>query len=143
MDRRVSVTRTIEVPAPAGHVLGAVQNIKNIEHCEVKADAVTVFPDSDAHGWYAVRGHFAGVPWRGRFTYALNANGFHSHNEKRTVEGGFRVEPLRDDHCVVAHYEEYVLARWLVPLRGAIRQYLRWSMSRELEDLAALATSTS
>jgi len=44
--------------------------------------------------------------------------------------------------CTVIHYEQYVLARWLVPLRSAIRAYLRWSMSRELRDLERLIAAS-
>ena len=101
-----------------------------------------VSPDTASSGTYKVRGRFAGVPWRGEFAYVLNDAGFHSRNagipaEEATIEGGFVVTPLAGG-CTVIHYEQYLLARWLVPLKQLVRLYLRWSMSRELRDLERL-----
>ena len=131
-----------EMPCPKEDAVAAIWEIKNIERTEVKADAVVVSPDTSSTGTYRVRGRFAGVPWRGEFAYFLNDAGFHSRNadkppEEATIEGGFVVTPLADG-CTVIHYEQYVLAPWLVPLKHVIRMYLRWSMSRELRDLARL-----
>src|SRR5262249_29121762 len=93
-----------------------------------------------------VRGQFAGVPWRGHLAYVLHDGGFHSRNvgvppEEATIEGGFIVTPLAGG-CTVIHYEQYVLARWLVPLRSAIRAYLRGGMSREVRDLERLIAAS-
>jgi hypothetical protein len=135
-----------EMPYAREDAVAAIWEIKNIERTEVKADVVAVSPESSANGTYWVRGRFAGVPWRGEFAYFLNDAGFHSRNADRpadeaTIEGGFVVTPLADG-CTVIHYEQYVLARWLAPLKHVIRLYLRWSMSRELRDLERLIAAT-
>ena len=131
-----------EMPYPKREAVAAIWEIKNIERTEVKADAVVVSPETRDRGTYRVRGRFGGVPWRGEFAYFLNESGFHSRNagvppEDATIEGGFVVTPIADG-CTVIHYEQYVLARPLTPLRHLIRLYLRWSMSRELRDLERL-----
>lgn len=145
MTRRITVVCARELPCRRQDAVAAIQDIKNIEHTEVKADEVVVSPDTPTHGTYRVRGRFAGVPWRGQFAYSLNPGGFHSRNagvppEQATIEGGFVVTPVADG-CTVIHYEQYVLAAWLLPLRHAIRLYLRWSMGRELRDLERLIAS--
>jgi hypothetical protein len=142
MSRRITVVSARELPCRRRDAVSAIRDIKNIERTEVKADAVVVSPDTPERGTYRVRGRFAGVPWRGQFTYVLHDGGFHSRSagvppEQATIEGGFVVTPLAGG-CTVIHYEQYVLPRWLVPLRHAIRAYLRWSMARELRDLERL-----
>ena len=142
MRPRITVVCARELPCPREDAVVAIRNIKNIERTEVKADAVVVSPDTPTRGTYRVRGRFAGVPWRGHFAYVLHDAGFHSRTagvppEQATIEGGFVVTPLASG-CTVIHYEQYVLAAWLRPLRHAIRLYLRWSMARELRDLERL-----
>jgi hypothetical protein len=142
MGRRITVVSAREMRCPREEAVAAIWEIKNIERTEVKADAVDVEPETATRGTYRVRGRFAGVPWRGQFDYVLNDAGFHSRNagvapEEATIEGGFVVTPLADG-CTVIHYEQYVLARWLRPLKPAIHLYLRWSMARELRDLERL-----
>ena len=131
-----------ELPCTRADAVAAIQTIQNIERTEVKADEVVVSPETPTRGTYRVRGRFAGLPWRGQFAYFLHPGGFHSRNagvppEEATIEGGFVVTPLASG-CTVIHYEQYVLAAWLQPLRHAIRWYLRWSMARELRDLERL-----
>lgn len=145
MSRRVTAVEALELPCPPATALPAVWDIKNVERCEVKADAVTVHPRTDRDGSYDVRGRFAGIPWGGRFDYQLTPTGFHSRDadvppEQATVEGGFVVTPLGRDGCTVIHYEQYVLAPWLAPLRPLVRAYLHLSMKRELRDLRRLVT---
>jgi hypothetical protein len=142
----VEVVSTRTIPAPQDEVLPAVWEIKNIERCEVKADLVDVTKETDTRGSYKVRGHFAGVPWRGQFFYALHPKGFHSTNAEHprkgsTISGGFVVEPLSESECRVIHYEQYRLPVYFRPLRLPIQLYLRWSMRRELGDLARLVVS--
>ena len=142
----VEVISTRTIPVPQHRVLPAVWEIKNIERCEVKADVVDVTKESDTRGSYKVRGRFAGLPWRGEFFYELHAKGFHSTNafhprKGHTIEGGFVVEPVSDDQCLVIHYEQYQLPAYFWPLRTPIRLYLKWSMRRELADLARLVSS--
>ena len=76
------------------------------------------------------------MPWHGEFAYELNEGGFHSRTagvppEEATVEGGFVVAPIAGG-CTVIHYEQYVLAPWLRPIKPVVRMYLRWTMRREL-----------
>jgi hypothetical protein len=152
MTRRITVVSARELPCRRQDAVAAIRDIKNIERTEVKADAVVVSPETPERGTYRVRGRFACLPWQGQFDYVLHDGGFHSRNadvppEQATIEGGFVVTPLAVG-CTVIHYEQYVLPRWLVPLRHAIRVYLRWSMARELRDLerlieASRATGTS
>jgi hypothetical protein len=146
MGPRITTVCAREMPYPREDAVAAIWEIKNIERTEVKADAVVVSPDTSGMGTYRVRGRFAGVPWRGEFAYFLNEAGFHSRNadrpaEEATIEGGFVVTPLADG-CTVIHYEQYVLAPWLAPLKHVLRAYLRWSMSRELRDLERLIART-
>ncbi len=142
MSRRITVVVAREMPYPRDEALNAIWQIKNIERTEVKADAVDVSPISPRSGTYKVTGRFAGKRWDGEFAYDLNDGGFHSRNanvppEEATIEGGFVVTPTADG-CTVIHYEQYVLARYLLPIKFLIRAYLRWSMRRELRDLEAL-----
>ena len=142
MGPRITTVCAREMPYSREDAVAAIWEIKNIERTEVKADAVLVSPDTSATGTYRVRGRFAGVPWRGEFAYFLNDAGFHSRNayrpaEEATIEGGFVVTPLADG-CTVIHYEQYVLAPWLRPIKPVVWMYLRWSMRRELRDLEAL-----
>jgi hypothetical protein len=137
---RITVTAAIEVPSPPERALAAVWDIASIERFEVKADKVLVHPLGSRTGTYDVRGHFAGVPWHGRFEYELSDYGFHSRTAdvpraEATVEGGFLVTPLSEGECTVIHYEQYALAPWLRPFAPVVRAYLRWSMRRELRDL--------
>ena len=145
MRRHVTATSAIVLPCPPEHALPAIWDIRNIERCEVKADRVDVHPTDARAGSYDVRGRFAGVRWSGRFEYELDDRGFHSRTadvprNEATVEGGFVLTPLGEDHSTVLHYEQYVLAPWLAPLSGLVRAYLRWSMRRELRTLRALIT---
>jgi hypothetical protein len=148
MPNRVTVVSRRSMAVPPGHARAAVWDIQNIERTEVKADAVTVTKASPTVGSYTVRGRFAGVPWRGEFFYELNRTGFHSQNAPRsgkgpTVEGGFAVEALGDDACVVVHYEQYRLPWYFRPLRLGIVAYLKASMRRELRDLEQLVRAGS
>jgi hypothetical protein len=143
MPDRVTVVSRRTMRVPPARARAAVWDIQNIERTEVKADAVTVTKVSPTAGSYTVRGHFAGVPWRGEFFYELNPSGFHSRNAPRpgkgsTIEGGFTVEAVSDDACTVVHYEQYRLPWYFRPLRLGIVAYLRTSMRRELRDLEQL-----
>jgi hypothetical protein len=142
MGSRMTTVSTREIAFPREATLKAIWEIKNIELTEVKADAVDVDPETSTKGTYRVRGRFAGVPWHGEFEYELNEGGFHSRTagvppEEATVEGGFVVTPIAGG-CTVIHYEQYVLAPWLRPIKPVVRMYLRWTMRRELRDLEAL-----
>ena len=145
----VRAIRRRTVACPAERAIAAVQDIKSIELTEVKADRVEVFPESPTAGSYAVTGHFAHVPWRSRFAYRLHQSGFHSHKVEGEIprdwdiSGGFIVAPLDQASCLIVHYEDYGLPRYLAPLRGLIRLYLHWSMGVELRALEALLSRRS
>ncbi len=146
MGARITTVSARELPCSREAALDAIWTIKNIERTEVKADAVEVEPATSTVGTYKVRGRFAGVRWTGEFAYELNSSGFHSRTagvppERAKVEGGFVVTPIAGG-CTVIHYEQYVLAPWLRPLKPIIGAYLRWSMRRELRDLEELIAST-
>ena len=148
MRRRITALATIEVPRPPDVALPAIWDIKNIERCEVKADHVDVHPIDEQRGTYDVTGHFAGVPWKGRFEYETDARGFHSRTAgvpraEAKVEGGFLVTPLGEGECTVIHYEQYVLAPWLRPVAWLVVAYLGWSMRRELRTLRDLVVRAS
>ncbi len=140
MPNQVAVVSRRFIPVPSAHARAAVQEIQNIERTEVKADSVWVTKESPTIGSYRVQGHFAGVPWKGEFFYELHEKGFHSKNAPKpgkgsTISGGFVVEEISDDECLVVHYEQYRLPWYYRPLRGGIVAYLRYSMRRELRDL--------
>ncbi|HEY6316372.1 MAG TPA: hypothetical protein VI462_00620 [Acidimicrobiia bacterium] len=148
MARWITVVEALEVPRPPSTVLPAIWDIQNVERLERKADAVTVHPHGERNGTYEVEGHFAGVPWQGRFDYELHPTGFHSRDadvprDEATVEGGFFVTPLGAEHSTVIHYEQYVLAPWLAPLAPLVQRYLRHSMRRELRDLRRMVTGSA
>src|SRR5262249_8313778 len=72
----------------------------------------------------------------------LHDGGFHSRNvgvppEEATIEGGFIVTPLAGGGTVI-HYEQYVLARWLVPPPSPIPAFPRGGLSREFRGLQRL-----
>jgi hypothetical protein len=142
--RYVRALRRRTLPCPAERAIAAVQDIKAIERTEVKADRVEVSPQSATAGTYAVTGHFARVPWRSRFAYQLHSSGFHSEKVPGErprgwdISGGFIVAPVGERACLVVHYEDYGLPRYLAPLRGLIRLYLQRSMAVELRVLAEL-----
>jgi hypothetical protein len=142
--RSVGAVARIVVPCSPQRALAAVHDIKAIERTEVKADRVDVFPEDDEQGSYAVTGRFAGVPWHSRFAYRLLPTGFHSRKldgerpRSWEISGGFVVAPLTPGECVVLHYEDYGLPRYLAPLKPLILAYLRWSMRAELRRLRDL-----
>ena len=143
MRRRITALAALELPCPPESALPAIWDIRSIERTEIKADQVRVHPTGERTGSYDVRGRFAGVPWTGRFEYELDDRGFHSRNADvprgdATVEGGFVLTPLGEDHSTVIHYEQYVLAAWLAPFAALVRWYLHWSMRRELRVLRSL-----
>jgi hypothetical protein len=143
MMRRITAVAALELPCPPETALPAIWDIQSIERTERKADWVQVHPTSARTGSYDVRGRFAGVRWAGRFEYELDERGFHSRSADvprgdATVEGGFVLTPLGEDRSTVIHYEQYVLAPWLVPLAALMLCYLRWSMRRELRELRSL-----
>jgi hypothetical protein len=143
MLRNIEATRLIDVACRQEDALAIIQEIKNIEKTEVKADEVQVFPSSERTGTYKVRGHFAGIPWRNEFRYVLNEQGFHSFEAHppgsgSRIQGGFVAISTGEQSCSIIHYEQYILPRWGVLLKLLIVWYLQWSMKKELHDLQAI-----
>jgi len=140
----VRTLRRRTLSCSAGRAIAAVQDIKAIERTELKADNVKVSPESPTAGTYVANGRFARVPWRSRFAYRLHSTGFHSEKvpgerpRSWNMSGGFIVAPLGEQECLVVHYEDYGLPRYLAPLRGLIRVYLHRSMEVELGVLAEI-----
>ena len=143
MNNRITVTEQLVVPYPSDDALAVIWDIKNIEVTECKADAVDVDAETHDRGTYRVRGRFARIPWRGRFAYQLHETGFHSVDARSgeaepLISGGFFVQSLSAQHCLIVHYEQYVLPRWLIPLKPVIAAYLRSSMQVELRKCEQL-----
>lgn len=141
--REASAERTVLLNRPAEDVLPHIWEIKNVEHCERKADEVTVTPEQPWTGRYVIRGRIFGVlPWRDEFRYVLHEAGFHSEDTGHCfgglrINGGFTVEP-RPGGCRIWHYERYLLPWPVTPLKPLISAYVRWTQRREMSDLAAL-----
>ncbi len=144
MYRDIYVNRTIELDYAQQIVLPYIWHLKNIEYCEVKADQVQVSKDSEQSGTYTVHGHFARLlPWSRTFAYQLHPTGFHSTEAANPVssfdiQGGFTVEPLSENRCLVNHYEQYKLPLRFWLLKPLIVYYLKRSQVKEMQDLAAL-----
>ena len=143
MLRNIAAIRLIDIACRQEYALAVIQEIKNIEKTEVKADAVEVFPQNERRGTYKVHGHFAGIPWHNEFSYILNEQGFHSFEAHpppsgSRISGGFVAIATGEQSCTILHYEQYVLPRWGVPLKPFIVWYLQRSMKKELRDLQAI-----
>ncbi len=116
----ISVSGRVSVPVPAEHVVAFLWDLGSLARYEPKVDAVKVRPVTEKTGTYAAQGRFAGLPWGGRFSYALNPHGFHSEMIRgprgMRVQGGFVVKSEGADVCLITHYERYQFPRWLFPL---------------------------
>ena len=136
-------SRLIAIPCRQEVALAVIQEIKNIEKTEVKAEAVEVYQQTESIGTYQVRGRFAGIPWHNEFAYVLHEQGFHSleahpPNSGPRIQGGFVAIRTGAQTCTILHYEQYVLPKWAVPVKPLIEWYLQWSMKKELLDLKTI-----
>lgn len=143
MLRDLAMTQLIEVPCRQEEALALIWRLEDVLTAEVKVDAITVHPQTDHSGTYALRGRFAGIPWRDEFTYTLHAGGFHSVQANpppsgARIQGGFVAIATGEGRCTILHYEQYVLPSWVVPLKPIIAAYLDWSMRKEMRDLRAM-----
>jgi hypothetical protein len=140
MFRDIYVDITIEMERSQTEVLPFVQDLKNIEYCEVKADRVDVTRETDRTGTYTVKGRFARyIPWQRTFAYQLHSTGFHSKEAQEPpsmldIQGGFTVESAGEGRCKVYHYEQYKLPYRFLLLKPLIVAYLKWSQRKEMED---------
>jgi hypothetical protein len=140
MLRNLAMAKVIEVPCAQEAALAVIWRLDQVLQAEVKVDAIEVHPVTDHSGTYALRGRFAGLPWRDEFSYVLHAGGFHSVQAQYPasgprIQGGFVVIATGAQQCTILHYEQYVLPRWAVLLKPIIAAYLSWSMHKELRDL--------
>jgi len=136
----VTCTGKISVGAPAEQALAVLWDIQNLKLYEPKADSAQVEPETKTNGTYIVQGRFAGMRWRGKFSYEINDRGFHSEMLQGPsgvrVNGGFVVQAEDSRRCQITHYENYRFSHWMSPLSLPIRFYLFWAMKKELRDLA-------
>ena len=143
--RRTAVGK-IAVEASAENALAVLWDIKSIACYEPKVDSALVTPGTQKQGTYFARGHFAGLPWSGTFTYELNHHGFYSEMKRGAfgvkVQGGFVVTSESLDKCLITHYERYEFPYWLAPLSLIVRLYLHRAMKKELSNLAQLIQQT-
>lgn len=143
--RRTEVGK-IAVAVSAEQALAVLWAIKFIECYEPKVDAVFVLPATQNKGTYFARGHFAGIPWSGTFTYELNQHGFYSEMKRGVfgvkVQGGFVVTAASLGQCLITHYERYEFPAWLSPFSLFVRFYLHRAMKQELSNLAQLIQRT-
>ena len=143
MIRDVKTLSAIDLACSKEAALAVVWDIKTIEISELKADKVEVHMETDRKGTYEVWGHFAGVPWKNTFAFALNDQGFHSHEVNPPaggplISGGFVVQETGPQKCKIFHYEDYKLPWRYVPLKPLIFLYLKWSMWKELRTMRDL-----
>ena len=146
----LQVKKQILVPCPAPKALDFLQNIAKIEHYEPKLSKATVYPQTDTLGSYDTHGYFAGLPWKGKFSYQLTASGFYSEMLEGPVpglkvSGGFEVGPVGPDLCLVTHFERYEYRKWplVLPLAPMIGLYLSMAMNQELKDIKQLILEDS
>jgi hypothetical protein len=138
----VACTGKISVGVRAEQALAVLWDIQNLKLYEPKADSAQVEPETKTNGIYTVQGRFAGMRWRGKFSYEINDRGFHSELVKGPsgvrVNGGFVVQAEDSHRCQITHYENYQLPYWMSPLVLLFRLYLFFAMKKELRDLAAI-----
>ncbi len=140
MKAKVLVFDSIKISCNAQQAITVLHNIENIEKYEPKLISATIRKESDKRGTYKTKGYFAGVPWKGKFSYELRENGFYSEMLKSPlsglkVEGGFIVEQVAENECKIIHYEQYFHPLWLLTLVPFLKRYLEKEMIKELKDL--------
>jgi len=147
MTNKVIVTDSIPLNLPAEQALAILWDVKNLSLYEPKVDAMQVKPETEEKGTYSIWGRFAGLPWRGIFSYALNPRGFHSEllegPSSVKMNGGFVVTSGRADQCLITYYERYQFTSWLALLAPLIRLYLTWAIKKELDGLAVVISKKS
>src|SRR5438105_3156589 len=120
LTNKINVLDKIEVPHPLSKVLSYLWEIQNLAEYEPKVSSVTVSPKSSKEGTYKARGFFAGIPWRGEFSYILREDGYFSQMLSKSygvfVQGGFEVKATDKETSEVIHYENYKFPFWMMPL---------------------------
>jgi hypothetical protein len=142
MSSVILITDNISLEVPVEQALAVIQDLNRLAQYEPKVEAVYIRPKANTDGTYTARGHFAGLLWRGRFSYQLRPQGFHSEMISGPpgvqVSGGFVVRSEEQYRCCVTHYERYQLSWWLWPFAFLLRLYLMQAMKDELRTLAQL-----
>lgn len=142
MSRKISVNGKTTLEMPVKKALAIIRKLQFLELYEPKVDSAQVKAATEMTGFYRATGHFAGLPWGGKFFYELEEDGFRSQMLGGSlgikVMGGFRVKPESDASCVITHYERYEFPSWLSPFIFLIRSYLRRAMKEELRNLVKL-----
>jgi len=135
-DMKITAIDRIILPTSASKVLAYLWNIENMASYEPKVDKVRVTPESKTAGVYFVSGKFAGLPWKGAFSYSIHATGFSSKMMEGppgvSVEGGFQVREAAANRCQVTHRESYQFPWWMTPLVPMIQLYLKFALRKEL-----------
>lgn len=133
----IRITDEIVCPCPSEKALDLLQDLTNIQKYEPKVESAQVYPTDHKSGFYAVSGLFAGLPWKGKFSYEHTEKGFHSEMQEGPlagkVRGGFVVSRQSDIACKIVHYEEYEFPSGLFLLTPFLRTYLRRAIKKELQ----------
>jgi hypothetical protein len=77
-NHRVSVTGSVALGLPAQRAVAFLHDIRHIAGYEPKVSSVRVTAETATKGSYRAAGRFAGLSWRGEFSYELTPRGFHS-----------------------------------------------------------------
>ncbi len=140
MMKQISVIGKTTVDLPDEKALAIIRDIQLIDLYEPKIDSARIKPATASTGFYSVQGHFAGLPWGGKFSYELKEDGFYSELLEGPlgiqVSGGFMVKPQSSGQCSITHFERYQFPSWLMPFVFLIRPYLLRAMKEELRNLA-------
>ena len=132
----------MNVDVSSAMVLSFLQNIKNIDRYEPKLISAEIIEAQPDKGFYKAKGTFLNFRWRGKFTYELNYQGFHSRMVggplSNKMQGGFAVYAISENSCCVIHYEEYQFPRWTILLKPLFRYYLKKLMIQELKTIQDL-----
>jgi hypothetical protein len=145
----ISVTRSLQIACPVNTLLEVIWDIRNLARYEPKVISARVQPQTEKTGTYSAWGFFGIIPWKGRFSYVLTENGFSSEMLNAPfmslkVKGGFFVAAAGDahNHSHITHCEVYQIPRWMKCFSPLLRKYIHWSMGRELNNIAQLASSS-
>ncbi len=143
-----AVTVTMAAPVAAMEVRRVLHAVAPLAEFEPKVDRVVVTPDSDVAGSYQARGRMLGVVrWDARFSYSLRDDGFDSASVTDPcgvhVVGWFDLVDRAEGGCDVTHVEQYWLPAWVAWSAPFWRRFVASTMRRELDALAALASSST
>lgn len=133
----IGVIDKILISYPATHVLNYLWDIKNLADYEPKVDRILL--NATKNTYEVTHGHFAGIPWKGNFSYKKTDDGFISEILNRPlgifVKGGFQVKE-KQGATEVQHFESYNFPIWALPAKPLIRMYLKWAMKKELRNIS-------